>query len=97
MNDILQVAMAGLVVAGYIVLWRIDSSTRSGLRIQQAARRNAAEHKRTVAHLKQRNTDWGQLNQARNELNARYSETINKMRAHHGIEVAGPNELITNR
>ena len=99
MSDLLQLGMAGLVTAGYIVLWRIDANGRATKRIQQAARRNTAEYKRAIAKLK---TDGGYLNQQRHELNARYAEaikareelnnryreTIERMHKHHGIEDA---------
>lgn len=104
MNEFLQLALAGLVAAGYVVIWRIDSRGRATDRIQQAARRNVAEYKRAIAKLKD---DGGNLNQARHELNARYSEaiktreelnsryreTINRMRKHHGIPDEGQKDV----
>jgi hypothetical protein len=83
--EILQWALAGVAAAGYVVLWRMDESARAAKRIQQAARRNVAENKRTMTKLKQSQANWEQLNQRRHELNNRYSETIERMRAHHGI------------
>lgn len=88
MNAVLQVAMAGLVVAGYLVLWRLDARGRARERIDQAHRRNVAENKRTMKKLRQSQANWEQLNQRRHELNNRYSETIERMRAHHGIDDA---------
>lgn len=86
MTEIIQWALAGLVISGYIVIWRMDSSSRATRRIQQAARRNVAEQKRAIASLKQYAADWGQLNQARAATNARYAEVIEKIRDKFGIE-----------
>ena len=92
MSEILQVAMAGLVVSGYLVLWRLDARTRARRRIDQAHRRNVAENKRTVIKLKQSQANWERLNQSRHELNNRYSDTIERMRSHHGIKDTGAGE-----
>lgn len=85
-QNVLYWAMAGLVVCGYVTLWRMDANARSAERIHQAARRNVAENKRTMKKLKQSQANWEQLNEHRHELNNRYSETIDKMRDHHGIK-----------
>lgn len=86
MFEVLQWMMGALVIAGYVVLGRMDANTRARRRIDQAHRRNVAENKRTVLKLKQAQANWEQLNQARHRLNERYSETIERMRAHHGIK-----------
>jgi glycine/D-amino acid oxidase-like deaminating enzyme len=86
MNTVIQWALAGLIVLGYISIWCLDLSRRATTRIQNVARRNVAEQKRAVANLRQHAADWGQLNQERAEINAQYEETVIKIRRVFGVE-----------
>jgi len=75
----LQWAMAGLAMFGYVALWRMDAATRATKRLQK-------DHQRAVDQLKKYAADWGQLNQKRAAINARYDDTVTKIRDKFGIK-----------
>jgi len=85
-QPVIQWALVALIALSCIALGRMDAGTRSAQRIQQAARRNVAEHKRAVVRLKKAAAHAEQLNQARYQAITRFDETIDKIQDKFGVK-----------